>query len=129
LAIHIRENGKFVDGFGEEKSKPFLRSAFNWFKVVPEPAAKKASVPKTLPVPAKKPVAVKKTDTELKIDASQLLRLFDELDRDSPVTVQVFGKILAAKLPANYLKGHRSLTNYLKKSGAFEVTDGVVKKK
>jgi hypothetical protein len=129
LAIHIRENGKSVDGFGEEKSKEFLRSAFNWFKVVPEPTTKKASAPKTLPAPTKKSAAIKKTDTELKIDTPLLLQLFHELDKNSPVKVQVFGKILAAKLPANYLKGHRSLTNYLKKSRVFEVTEGVVKQK
>jgi hypothetical protein len=27
--------------------------------------------------------------------------------------VRAFGKILSAKLPKNYLKGHGSLTNYL----------------
>ena len=129
LAIHIREQGKGIDGLGESKATKPLQSAFDKFTIIPAAAPKRAPIPKQSPTPIKRPVATKKTNTESKLETPLLLQIYHELDADRPVTVQAFGKILAAKLPADYLKGHRSLTNYLKKSGAFEVTEGVVKQK
>jgi NYN domain len=132
LAIHVRELGKGIDGIGEDKAPKPLQTAFDRFTTVPAiivKAPQAAAVKKTPPAPAKKPPPVKKVATQPKIDSPLLLQLFHEVDKSRPVTVQDFGKILAAKLPKGYLKGHGNLTNYLKKSGVLEVVGGIVRNK
>lgn len=130
LAIHVRELGKGVDGIGEDKAPQPLQAAFDRFTTVPAiivKASQAVAVKKTPPAPAKKTPPIKKVATQPKFDSPLLLQLFHEVDKDRPVTVQDFGKILAAKLPKGYLKGHGNLTNYLKKSGVLEVVGGIVR--
>lgn len=132
LAIHIRELGKCVDGIGEDKAPKPLQTAFDTFTNVPAvtvKAAPAAAVKRTPPTPVKKPLPIKKVVALPNFNSPLLLQLFHEVDKDRPVTVQDFGKILAAKLPKGYLKGHGNLTNYLKKSGVLEVVGGIVRKK
>jgi NYN domain-containing protein len=132
LAIHIRELGKGIDGIGEDKAPKLLQTAFDKFTTVPAVTVKATpatAIKKTPPAPVKKPLPIKKIVTQPNFDLPLLLRLFHEADKDGPVTVQDFGKILAAKLPKGYLKGHGNLTNYLKKSGVLEVVGGIVRKK
>ena len=132
LAIHIRELGKCIDGIGEDKAPKPLQTAFDKFTTVPAiiiKASQAAAIKKTPPAPVKKPLPIKKVVTQSTVDTSSLLQLFHEFDKDRPVTMQDFGKKLAAKLPKGYLKGHGNLTNYLKKSGVLEVVGGIVRKK
>jgi len=132
LAVHVREQGKGIDGMGEDKAPESLQTAFDKFSTVPMvtvKAAPAAAIKKTPPAPVKKPLPTKKVVAQSKFDSPLLLQLFDEVDKDKPVTVQDFGKILAAKLPRGYLKGHGNLTTYLKKSGALEVVGGIVRRK
>jgi hypothetical protein len=121
LAIHIRENGKGVDGIGEGKSKTFLRSAFDRFTIVPATAAKKAPSPKPAPVPARKLAARPVIDTEM------LMEIYRKLSVNGrAVTPRVFGTELAVKMP-NYKKGHRTLENFLRNSGVFKMENGVIR--
>jgi hypothetical protein len=122
LAIHIRENGKGVDGIGEGKSKTFLRSAFDRFTIVPATAAKKATVPKVSAAPAlRKPAARPAIDTEMLMDIYRKLSA-----NGRAVTPRVFGTELAVKMP-NYKKGHRTLENFLRNSGVFKLENGVIR--
>ncbi len=121
LAIHIRENGKGVDGIGEGKSKTFLRSAFDRFTIVPATAAKKAPSTKPIPIPARKPAARPSVDTEMLMDIYRKLSA-----NGKAVTPRVFGTELAVKMP-NYKKGHRTLENFLRNSGVFKMENGVIR--
>jgi hypothetical protein len=121
LAIHIRENGKGVDGIGEGKSKTFLRSAFDRFTIVPATAAKKAPAPKPSPAPVRKLAARPAIDTEMLMDIYRKLSA-----NGKAVTPRVFGTELAVKMP-NYKKGHRTLENFLRNSGVFKLENGVIR--
>ena len=121
LAIHIRENGKGIDGIGEGKSKTFLRSAFDRFTIVPAAAAKKAPAPKPSPAPARKPAARPAIDTEMLMDIYRKLSA-----NGRAVTPRVFGTELSVKMP-NYKKGHRTLENFLRNSGIFKIENGVIR--
>jgi len=121
LAIHIRENGKGIDGIGEGKSKTFLRSAFDRFTIVPATAAKKAPAPKPSPAPVRKLAARPAIDTEMLMDIYRKLSA-----NGKAVTPRVFGTELAVKMP-NYKKGHRTLENFLRNSGVFKLENGVIR--
>ena len=63
LAIHVREQGKGIDGLGESKATKPLQSAFDHFTIVPAVALKKAPAPKPSPVAAKRPATTPPIDT------------------------------------------------------------------
>lgn len=121
LAIHVREHGRGIDGIGKSKARPSLKSAFDNFTIVgvrevakpaPKPATKKA-------VSKAAPKAVAKN----KIDTLWLLSIFDDIRKSAEFCdVQALGRALAAANP-NYKKGHRTLDNYLKNSGLFDIKD------
>ena len=48
LAIHIREQGKGIDGLGESKATKPLQSAFDKFTIIPAAAPKRGSCPETI---------------------------------------------------------------------------------
>jgi hypothetical protein len=121
LAIHIRENGKGIDGIGEGKSKTFLRSAFDRFTIVPATASKKVPALKPSPAPARKLAARPAIDTEMLMDIYRKLSA-----NGRAVTPRVFGTELAVKMP-NYKKGHRTLENFLRNSGVFKLENGVIR--
>jgi len=121
LAIHIREQGKGIDGLGESKATKPLQSAFDQFTVIPAAAAKKAHAPRTSPAPARKLAARPAIDTEMLMDIYRKLNA-----NGRAVTPRVFGTELSAKLP-NYKKGHRTLENFLRNSGIFKIEDGVIR--
>lgn len=120
LAVHIREHGKGIDGIGEAKAKASLKSAFDQFVVVskPEaptvkPAAKKAAAPK---VPAK-------PATRVSSDNAWIVDVFDSVRKSADnCDLQALGRALAAK-NNDYKKGFRTLDNFLRKSGLFEIRD------
>ncbi|MDP1699731.1 MAG: NYN domain-containing protein [Aestuariivirga sp.] len=121
LAIHIRENGKDVDGIGEGKAKAFLKSAFNKFTTIPASAQKKAAVPKPSAPPARKPAAAPAVDTAMLMD------IYRKLSANcKAVTPRVYGTELTLKMP-NYKKGHRTLENFLRNSGIFKIENGVIR--
>lgn len=128
LAIHIRENGKGVDGIGEGKSKEFLRSAFDRFVIVPAAPQKKTPAAKAMPQPVKKiaPIEpVKKRNTQPEIDRALLRKVFITVSKDGKsADVLALGRNLAVDYP-KYKKGYRTLENFLRKSGMFELKDGI----
>lgn len=128
LAIHIRENGRGVDGIGESKSKEFLRSAFDTFSIVPAATAKKAPAPKSLPQPIKKAAPVepaKRRNIQPEIDRVLLRKVFTAVSKDGKsADVLALGRNLAVDYP-KYKKGYRTLENFLRKSELFEIKDGV----
>lgn len=121
LAIHIRENGKDVDGIGENKAKTFLKSAFSKFTTIPAATPKKAPTAKSPPAPARKLAAAPAIDTALLMDIYRKLNA-----NGRAVTPRVFGTELSAKMP-NYKKGHRTLENFLRNSGIFKIENGVIR--
>jgi hypothetical protein len=120
LAIHVREQGKGIDGLGESKATKPLQSAFDHFTIVPAAPPKKAPAPKPQPAPTRK-LAVAPA-----IDTAMLKEIYRNLNANGrAVTPRVFGTELSAKLP-NYKKGHRTLENFLRKSGTFKIEHGVI---
>ena len=120
LAIHIREQGKGIDGLGESKATKPLQSAFDRFTVIPAAAPKKAPAPKPSPAPARKLAATPPIDKEM------LLQIYRNLSANGrAVTPRVFGTQLSVKMP-NYKKGHRTLENFLRNSGVFKIERGVI---
>ena len=120
LAIHVREQGKGIDGLGESKATKPLQSAFDHFTIVPVVPLKKALAPKPSPVPAKRPA------TTPPIDKDMLLQIYRNLSANGrAVTPRVFGTELSVKMP-NYKKGHRTLENFLRNSGVFKIERGVI---
>lgn len=120
LAIHIREQGKGIDGLGESKATKPLQSAFDRFTVIPAPAAKRAPAPRASPAPARKPAAAPAVDTAM------LMEIYRKLSANGKaVTPRVFGTELSVKMP-NYKKGHRTLENFLRNSGIFKIERGVI---
>ena len=120
LAIHIREQGKGIDGLGESKATRPLQSAFDKFTIIPAVAAKRASAPRPAPAPARKPAAVPAVDTAM------LLEIYQKLSANGKaVTPRVYGTELSVKMP-NYKKGHRTLENFLRNSGVFKIERGVI---
>lgn len=119
LAIHIREFGKGVDGIGESKATKPLQLAFDNYAVVAVEPTKKS--------PAKKPPAapVRKA-APASFDKARLVELFREVSKDGvSADKQALGRLLAKDKP-DYKKGYRTLENYLRKSGLFDVKDGTV---
>jgi hypothetical protein len=123
LAIHIREQGKDVDGIGESKASSKLQKAFNKFTIIPATPAKKTRAAKSPPKPAAK------SGREAPIDAPLLQKLYDEIATHGRVTLRQFGGKLGTNLPRGYRKGHGTLADYLKNSGLFEVSNGIVSRK
>jgi hypothetical protein len=120
LAIHVREQGKGIDGLGESKATKPLQSAFDHFTIVPAVPLKKAPSPKSFPVPARRTAATPP------IDKDMLLQIYRNLSANGrAVTPRVFGTQLSAKMP-NYKKGHRTLENFLRNSGVFKIERGVI---
>jgi len=121
LAMHIRENGKRVDGIGELKATKPLQHAFDEYHVVAAEPAKKA--------PAKKPPAappIRKAALAA-VDKTRLVELFREASKDGmSADKQALGRLLAKDKP-DYKKGYRTLENFLRKSGLFEVKDGTAR--
>jgi len=121
LAMHIRENGKGVDGIGESKATKPLQRAFDEYHVVAVEPAKKAPARKPAPAPVRKAAAL------AEIDISRLVELFRGVSKDGMTAdKQALGRVLAADIP-HYKKGYRTLENFLRKSGRFEVKDGTVR--
>jgi hypothetical protein len=120
LAIHIREQGKGIDGLGESKATKPLQSAFDQFTVIPAAAVKRAPAPKPSPAPARKHAARPAIDTEMLMDIYRKLNA-----NGRAVTPRVFGTELSVKMP-NYKKGHRTLENFLRNSGVFKLEGGVI---
>jgi hypothetical protein len=121
LAIHIREYGKGVDGIGESKATKPLQLAFDEYTVVATEPARKAPAKKPQPAP------VRKAATAAEIDKGRLVELFRGVSKDG-VTAdkQALGRVLAADTP-HYKKGYRTLENFLRKSGVFDVKDGTAR--
>jgi hypothetical protein len=120
LAVHVREQGKGIDGLGESKATKPLQSAFDHFTIVPAVALKKPPTPKPAPVPARRPAATPP------IDKDMLLQIYRNLSANGrAVTPRVFGTELSVKMP-NYKKGHRTLENFLRNSGVFRIDRGVI---
>jgi hypothetical protein len=121
LAIHIREQGKGIDGLGESKATKPLQSAFDQFTVIPAAAVKRTPAPKPSPAPARKHAARPAIDTEMLMDIYRKLNA-----NGRAVTPRVFGTELSVKMP-NYKKGHRTLENFLRNSGVFKLEHGVIR--
>ena len=123
LAIHIREQGKGIDGLGESKATKPLQSAFDKFTLIPAAAPKKVSVVKTSPAPA----PARKLAARPAIDTAMLMEIYRKLSADGKaVTPRVYGTELSVKMP-NYKKGHRTLENFLRNSGVFKIENGVIR--
>ena len=122
LAIHIREQGKGIDGLGESKATKPLQSSFDQFTVIPAAAAKRVPAPKSPSAPA----PAKKLAARPAIDTAMLMDIYRKLSANGrAVTPRVFGTQLSAKMP-NYKKGHRTLENFLRNSGIFKIESGVI---
>jgi hypothetical protein len=122
LAMHIREHGKGVHGMGEAKATERLRDAFDEFITVGEKTARSAAAKKPAAPHQEEGPAAKRPD----IDTKKLQAIYGELAAGGdPVTLQLFGRTLSKQMP-NYKKGHRTLENFLKKSGRFEIAEGNV---
>ncbi|HUQ38510.1 MAG TPA: NYN domain-containing protein [Aestuariivirga sp.] len=121
LAIHIREQGKGIDGLGESKATKPLQSAFDKFTIIPAAAPKKAPAPRPSPSPARKLAAAPTIDTAMLMDIYRKLSV-----NGNAVTPRVFGTELSIKMP-NYKKGHRTLENFLRNSGVFKIENGVIR--
>jgi hypothetical protein len=121
LAMHIREHGKGIDGLGESKASKPLQSAFDRFTIIPAAAPKKIAAAKLSPAPARKLAAAPA------VDAAMLKEIYRNLNVNGrAVTPRVFGTELSARMP-NYKKGHRTLENFLRKSGVFKIEGGVIR--
>ena len=103
LAIHVREQGKGIDGLGESKATKPLQSAFDKFTIIPAAAPKRTLAPKPSAPPIRKTAARPVIDTEMLMDIYRKLSV-----NGRAVTPRVFGTELSAKMP-NYKKGHRTL--------------------
>lgn len=119
LAVHIREHGKGIYGFGEAKAKASLKSAFDHFEAVgaavaaSKPAAKKAVAQPTAPKPA----------NQTAVDAKWLLSVFNAVRESADnCDLQALARALA-KSNKDYKKGYRTLDKYLQRSGLFEIKD------
>lgn len=118
LALHIRESGKTICCIGDHKKlKPNYRTLFDRvfeFSAAGKPVAKAAVAPprvKTSP-PAEKP----------EIPVASLIQHFKEFRKDGQnIGVPSFARYLGNRMPAGYRKGHGTVSNYLKKSGAFDI--------
>lgn len=86
LAIHIRENGKGVDGIGEAKATKSLRTAFDTFTEVLAAAGKPGGY---VPPPAKAAAAALATPVNAR---EQLLATYRRLSQQGRVTLATFGK-------------------------------------
>ena len=123
LAIHIREQGKGIDGLGESKATKPLQSAFDKFTIIPVTAPKRASVVKASPAPA----PARKLAARLAIDTEMLMEIYRKLSANGKVvTPRVYGTELSVKMP-NYKKGHRTLENFLRNSGVFKIENGLIR--
>ena len=123
LAIHIREQGKGIDGLGESKATRPLQSAFDKFTVIPAAAPKRAPIVKASPAPA----PARKLAARPAIDTAMLMDIYRKLSANGKaVTPRVYGTELSAKMP-NYKKGHRTLENFLRHSGVFKIEGGVIR--
>ena len=121
LAIHVREQGKGIDGLGESKATKPLQSAFDKFTIIPAPAPKRAPAPRPAPAPARKPATTPAVDTAMLMDIYRKLSV-----NGKAVTPRVYGTELSVKMP-NYKKGHRTLENFLRHSGVFKIENGVIR--
>lgn len=121
LAIHIREQGKGIDGLGESKATKALQTAFDTFTIIPAAAPKRAAASKPSPAPARKVASRPAVDKEMLIDIYRKLSA-----NGKAITPRVFGTELSAKMP-NYKKGYRTLENFLRNSGVFEIENGVIR--
>jgi hypothetical protein len=138
LAIHIREYGKSISGIGEEKATHALQSAFDDFTIVPVPKVVAVKEPKEAkprpaavkPAAAAKPAAEKKAPAKAStrgpqpaIDTAWLTEVFAKVAQGgNAANLQSLARALAAANP-DYKRGYRTLENFLKKSGLFEIKD------
>lgn len=122
LAMHIREYGKDIDGVGESKATKPFRLAFDEYHVVATEPARRAPARKPPP-----PAPVRKAAASADIDTGRLLELFRGVSKDGTTAgKEALGRVLAADMP-RYKKGYRTLENFLRKSGLFEVKDGTAR--
>ena len=110
LAIHIRENGRGIDGIGEDKSTEFLQSAFDKFSVVPAAPCEKGSRTEAFAGTSKemRPLNAAKRQNmySQELDTALLRRVFNTVSKDSQSAegASLWVGILAADHP-KYKKG------------------------
>ena len=85
LAIHIREQGKGIDGMGESKATKPLQSAFDKFTIVPavaESGTSSCDESRTPPTPVKQTSSDKKTLLHVPpFDTEMLMDIYSEAQR------------------------------------------------
>jgi hypothetical protein len=115
----VREHGKIVVGIGAEKANKQLRDAFDTYFVVPAARTASSKVSQS-----NQPASNTKTSP---FDTDWLRSIFAGVSKDGEtVDLQVLGRKLAAA-KSDYKKGHRTLQNFLKKSGIFAVSGDKVR--
>jgi hypothetical protein len=126
LAVHIREHGKGIDGVGESKAPKPLRSAFDTYAVFGPVGERKAAAPKPAPAAKTSPASAKRPASPPDIDTAWLDSMFaTAANGGATAGLQSLARLMAAKRP-DYRKGYRTVENYLRKSGLFDVKDGTV---
>ncbi len=124
LALHIREHGRGLYAMGDgKKLKPAYRSLFDGvFEFTPKPrkSAAKAAAPAAPEKPASPEIPVAEIIAHYKA--------FNKSERQ--VSVPSFARYLGNRMPRNYRRGYGTVTNYLQKSGAFDISrDNMIKLK
>lgn len=122
LAIHIREQGKGIDGIGEGKANSSLKTAFDQFIILKKtPAAKSApsNRPKVTPV-LTVPTQITDISTRLVEAAKELL------PPGSKTTLGNMGKQLKAKMGANYPSG--KLSKHMGKHSTFKIEGSTIER-
>jgi uncharacterized LabA/DUF88 family protein len=107
LAIHVRENGKSIHGFGVIAASENYKSAFDSFTYIPDIIPPKTTmpvkiVPKPTPVskaPAVKPLQKAVTAVEIPNTKKLLLNAFDKHAVEGKLSLSTFGKIIRDDYP------------------------------
>lgn len=124
LAAHIREHGKGISCYGDgKKLRGSYRNVFDHvFESVPSAAAKPA--PATSTGSATKSQTPKPSGIPAETVRKLIAHYKEFSESGKPLTIQYFGTHLGKLMPKDYRKGHGTLANYLKKTGAFVITEG-----
>jgi hypothetical protein len=122
LAIHVREQGKLITGFGESKTPELFRSALDEFIELAGTAIAKVT-PETPGSTAKKKVPSVSRIVRPTIDKDKLREIYREASARSKngVTLEQIGNLLSHHGVER--RGHGTLTKYLRESGLFSVKD------
>lgn len=121
LAFHLRENARGVFAVAEAKKlKAHYRNLFDGILELNSKPPKTPVIAASPPVPSPQP---RPTKPEIPVAALiNLFRLFAKEERKAGLAS--FARYLGNNMPKNYRKGHGTVANYLKKSGAFEISNG-----